>query len=590
MPITYPFPLQDITHEIRLKKPWDDSSDRWLTWWYRGVLKNHRAKSQPHVRVVFRKLLGDQVSDETYDQDLLLTSLGKVRIGTVWQDGRCRAKALFEEAKFDLDLVEGKWTHTSFEDTNLYLKSSPFHQEFYPLSHSDDPSQILEFKTTDQVTLLIPCMEYFSRCYGASEEVKRVLATFLQKDCENKLFAPLGMPEEDGIWRIRRRLRTHKDDSVFLAHYKYDDYTRRVSKGIHSQIAAEFDDKICAPVNLKINPWFKGKARVKVRGLWLNNNKTFLALRIAGHSEPEGQPIHVLVEKKKSPPKNAGTEEEDRDRVRVDLVTPPDEIDLTDDDEPNQGGSIVDILSSEFEILGKRRVVIDETKETEGNQQTQFTDDEANAFSTGEPYGSGGDVGYALIHSPQTFVSQGVLREMWEAFLYLHQAYPKQLLSVEWFTFVDGLSKEEELKLIGLEPFHIDEEIDGEIRNWLFLDGAKRQFPRGIFVIRITTPSEYVYVVETQRRWVKKKDKKGKITEGEEPLTGLVFTLKDHSKLGHYLRQILSKVRNAKGIFSKVSGLCPEKGAAFKHSRKSDQRRPEEASARNALSKVMIFL
>ena len=80
-------------------------------------------------------------------------------------------------------------------------------------------------------------------------------------------------------------------------------------------------------------------------------------------------------------------------------------------------------------------------------------------FSTGEPYGSGKGVGQASIHAPIRLESQGFLRDMWNALLYLQSAYPTAIHSVSWFTFEDGFSTSPDPRLISLEPFGIDDDV-----------------------------------------------------------------------------------------------------------------------------------
>jgi len=64
-----------------------------------------------------------------------------------------------------------------------------------------------------------------------------------------------------------------------------------------------------------------------------------------------------------------------------------------------------------------------------------------------------------------------------------------------------------------------------------------------------------VYIVEIQRRPEKKKDKHGNAMIGEESMTGCVFTLYDQSFLDMWIRILLDRIREAKGIFKKIVGV-----------------------------------
>ena len=589
MPIDFQFEMKKTAKSIRLKK-WSLGAGEWISWWYRGVLKNRRAIDQPHVRVVFRKLVDGKLTMELQEENILVTALDAVRLGRVWNNGRCLAEAAFEEKIFDINFSKEGWRYTSFRETNLNLRNSPFPQQLYPLGHPNSPTKLIDFSTAYGGNLVIPCMVYFACCYGASAEIRRVLTTFSEGECLKRFFAPLGRPKEDGKWQIRRKRRGLKmDDSRYLAHYKYDEYTRNVSKGIYSQIEAFHDPDNDEPTEIQIPPWFEGEVKVKVSGIPYDKGRSFLALQVLGCSDPVGLPISCYVEKKNKTGGQENVEEGER-IVSLETITSPDEIDLTDDDNPNQGGSIADVSDSSFQVIGPPRIVVNEEEEVDKeSDRPTFDDVESTSFSTGDPYGSGGEVGYALLHITHELESKGILRDIWDVLIHMKESYPDRVHKVECFTFDDGFC-DDEPKLISMEPFDEDDEVDNEVRNWLFLDRAKKLNPRGILVIRSIIDGKNIYLIEIQRRWGKKKKKDGSEKEGEESLTGLIFTLRNQSSLESWLRRLFLEIRMVKGVFSKVAGLCPGEASSFKHPPSNEHRSSGEASVRNALSKVDITL
>ncbi|WP_244579001.1 hypothetical protein [Escherichia coli] len=80
----------------------------------------------------------------------------------------------------------------------------------------------------------------------------------------------------------------NKYDAPFASFFALDGFTRKVIDRIQRQLDVCEDRKIY----LKVAPWFKGKARIKVKGFWLENNVTFLGLSVTGVSLPAGYTIN----------------------------------------------------------------------------------------------------------------------------------------------------------------------------------------------------------------------------------------------------------------------------------------------------------
>jgi len=208
-------------------------------------------------------------------------------------------------------------------------------------------------------------------------------------------------------------------------------------------------------------------------------------------------------------------------------------------------------------------------------------------FSTGEPHGSGKGVGQASIHAPITLESQGFLRDMWNALLYLQSAYPETIRGVSWFTFEDGFSTSPDPRLISLEPFEIDEEVETSVANWVYID-TQTKVPRGVLVVRVHVLDQTLYLMEIQRR--PPKPRAGGSEEASKPPSykGLVFTLSHQGSFEQWLRQVLSNVRHVEGVVQKLVGHCPGFADTFKHPKSKKEQIPCEASVLNAFSKVSI--
>lgn len=601
MPIPFTYKFKRISKAVRLKNSLSDNDADWMVWSYCGIYKNRSAESQPNVLIAFRELSSDKLSDNVIYKRVPLTSLGQLRIGTVWKESMCRAEAIldFPEDPFLVDFTKGSWKLTSFHDAFKEDSPPPYPESIYPLHHPVDQNWFIEFKLPTGGKLVIPCIEFFSRCYGRSEEVKRILATYTwdgnQDSVMSRLYAPLDEPEEPGRWKVKLKKRLVNGDVVLLAHAKYDRYTKNTAKSIHSQIEAQHDPKNKKPAFVKVAPWFQGPAQIHAKGIWFDNKRSFLALQIIGGSDPDG--LLIMRDRENS---NKATNSAEAGKAgdawsgaqQRKLVKAPDIIDLTGDDEPDHGAAAIELQDQDYVVLGQPRIVIDVRKDrAKSIAGPRSKGADATAFSSGEPHGSGKGVGYASIHAKQVMESHGALRDMWNAMLFLEMKRPELITSVEWFTFEDRFSKDAVPKVIALQPFDKEDEVDPAIRNWIYSDKSSKEL-RGILVARIIAEGKPVHIIEIQRRPRTKKDEDGNVTSSEESFMGMVFVLDDQSQFERWLRTVLSQIRYVKGVVQKLIDNCdcPGKVGVFKHSVAKADEVPCEASLANALSKVGVIM
>jgi len=598
--------LKRVSSTLRLKENLTGNTKKWIVWWYCGVYKNLKAESQPNALVAFRELSDNgDLSDHLIFRRVPLTALGQVRVGTVWLEGVCQQEAIYDTATFDVDFSLGNWQITSFQLTTKSELPPPYPMEVYPLKYEQDRNWIIEFQLASGGRLVVPCLEFFSRCYGRSAELKRVLATYpwhgTYGGVDNRLYAPLNQPEENGKWKVKLKKRLVNGDVIFLAHAKYDRYTEVKAKQIYAQIEAGHDPKDKFPTFIKVAPWFRGPAQLKVKGIWFDEGKSFLALQIVGCSDPGG----TLIERNRENRNNADLPAAPEDQGGAwngaperTIVKPPEIVDLTSDEEPDHSVGPIEIQDPDFEVLGNPRQVVDykdEQAKSSAGQKGGCAD--ANTFATGEAHGEGKGVGYAAIHARPVMESQGTLRDMWNALLEHKKKFPTLLTSVEWFTFEEGYQKAEEPKLIGVKEF-TDEEllnpfsqvITTAIRHWPYMDPATKIDVRGVLVARLTVRNQHVHILEIQRRFRRKKDENGNVKDSEEAFKGFVFKMKCNSNIEEYLREFLSDVRYVKGIVQHLVSSCPGDAASFNHSVSAEDEYPCESAVINALEKVEITL
>ncbi len=595
MPLPFNFKFARTSKQVSLKDVFGNDPDTLMVWLHTHITKNNKAQSQPIVRVAFRKVLSSGLSEQIVYKDAPITALGQLRIGSVWKDGFCRSQAVFEAGVFEINFSADGWRYTSFQQT----EDPPYDWLGYPLPYQRDKNQFLEFGLKSGGKLVIPCLEFFYRCYGRSAEIKRVLTTYPWHGANephlSKLYAELDELEEEGKWKVKLRKRLVLDDVLLLAHAKYESFTEGVLRGIYSQIESNYDARYSPQVFLKIQPWHQGKATLKVRGIQLNDG-SFLALQIVGCSDPEGAAIQRDREEFQ---KFDGFDIDGQDGydetgsyVRRFKKTPL-IVDLTKSEEPDYGAGSTEILDTEFEVVGKRRVVMDVRRDRVKNgaeQRGGSSVTSPSVVSGGNPYGRGKNVGQASIHAKQVMESGGMLRDMWNAMLYVQRQYPTLIQSVEWFNFESGLCADPEPQLVALTPFEDDDKtVDTKTRHWLYLD-LDSKVPRGILVARLRVGLKTVFIVEIQRRTRQKQNNGGVTEESEEAFKGLIFELDDGQALENWLDELLSEIRTVRGIIQKITGKCPGKAATFSHKPSGSDEIACQTLVVNALKKMGLNL
>lgn len=566
-----------------------------VVWWYGPVVKNTRAQSVPKAIVFFRRLdqagyLGRIVRRET-----ALTHLGLLRIGTIWNRGVSNARIALPTKTFQTSFSSEGWRIISpYQLVRERKEPNPISGKDYRLYFSPDRNFLLDFSLPDGRNLLIPCIEYFVRCYGRSAEAKRVLATYPWHEAEKRLFGQITEKPAENTWPIKLGKRMYNDDVYFLAHVLYDQFAQRAAKSVYAQIESSFQANEPYAF-LKIAPWFLGPAKLKVSGIKINEGRTFLGLSILGSSLP---PSNTIVRDREMSNKTTDMAESGTTggQTRAFPTRRLDEtrqtVELTDDDEPDHSGSAEQIEEDPFSLIGPTPKVIDRRHpKRDGETPRLWSVGNDNSFSTGEPFGSDKGVGHASIHATSVMESEGVLRDMWNAALHWQKSRPDVLKQIHWFTFEDSFSHEIEPKLISLDPFSTDEAntVDSQTQKWVYYN-FKEQIARGVLILRIITELKTVYLFEVQRRTTMTTAKDGFIRRSEESFKGLVFELNEQDELIAWLRALLSNIRRARGIVQKLTVECPGHAYSFKHSSAQNEQVACEAAIKNALRKVDVKL
>lgn len=563
---------------------------RLIACWYGGIKQTHQDKTQPKVEVTFRIWQKSNPPYGNFKVKLPLTALEHARLGSIWRGGKAEELAFFEEETFDLHFTENQTVYFTLKS----LINSDYFEPRQLITNTVgfEKGWLTQLPLPTGGSLFVPSIEVFSRLYGYSQELTRVLATYDQHEIENRLLLPITPEtEEEDLWKVRVAPRFARNDALHIAHFKYDPYTKKCFNSIYSQLEANHSNippkHASTPLAYpQIPPWFLGNARLKVRGFWLREN-SFLALNIVGCSEPEGPPI--IRYEFTSPNDPSYPEDEFTDYYVGRAKVPPGETGatLTGDQEPDHLSPTV-MLPGAIGVEGRRR--LQERREYSGNRgpgqhHSSKCEEDPDRFGGGDPYGSGKGVGRDCSYAELLLDSKGALRDFWDALLELQEA-DSTVKKVEWFTFNEGFCESSDPKLQPLVEPKGNTPRDQEARTWLLKrePGEKHPTPRGILIVRATIDGKVIFFLEIQRKLCQPIAEKRKEARNREPypesFKGMVFSTGDHEEALSWLEEILHKIPYKRGVLDKIAPHCPGQAGTYIH---PSPKEPGEAPGQRAL-------
>lgn len=575
-------------------KELENENGELVVWWYYGIRSKRKPTEEPKVFVCFRRILPDGSLGDFKHKRLPITSLGQFRVGTIWKEQKAVEEIVYETKIFRVDFSAGGWQHIQIDNAN----TGPISPSVYPLpTIQDEPSQLISFNAIDvkgaEVSLYVPCLEFFSRCYGRSQYIKYVLSLFPWEEAQNRFFAPFPAEPEGDKWHICLREKVVNGDAVFLAHAKYDPYANHTVRSIYSKFEKSFGNN-AQSVYPKVQPWFTGPAALKVSGVWLEEGKSFLALQIGGCSDPCGD--EILRGRLKRKPKTSsedGSSADDLINIPKPVIrnTPP-IVTVTGQEEPSTDTGAIIIADEDFEVLGRPRRVkrIKYDVEQGSYKQVPVPDENTRLFSGGESHGTGSGVGYAMYKADQIMESHGVLRDIWDALIWFHDNHPEVIGPPESYSYEEGFCDNPEPTLLAYQAFADDVvDIKGATRNWPFLSVEDR-IRRGALLARALVGPVHIYFFEMQRRIKITEDDSGNETYTEEPFRGMVFKLKDGDTLEDWVAHLMDVSRHTEGVLTSIAPQCPGMAELYKHNTAHTEKIPCEAAVRNALRKMGVKL
>ena len=527
-----------------------------------------------------------------------LTALGQLRIGTVLVDG-CSTAEVALPSKTLRVVFSSDCTTPDLRPLYRQLRQRP--DWFVRVALGGCALRLPLRGGGDH---WIPGLEYFSRCYGRSQEVKRILLECPWDQAEERLFAPVPADEaadeaaDVSTWRIRygsAASRLVPADAVFLAYVRHCVYAEARAKRLYPDLdirqpatAAEEASRRRLGIVLDVAPWFLGPVKLKVRGLPLADGG-FLALRVDGSSAP-AYPADLAIERlvasddPSADPDHAdpGVDSDSTVRRRQRRIS-ADGLRVVGSQAPAWNAQEAQLLDTDFDELTPRREVRTVRFERRrGPAPRVVSSRRPRQLSGAKRGGSDQDTGVALAFapSPQT---KDVLRDVWKALQFFKERYPACVRTVDWFTPEAGFRSSLPLGFVRFR-------LDGPYRvrqayPWVRLQPRVRR-PRGFVVIRVgvsggsgSEGTRHLYLVEIQRRALEK-------------FPGLVFDLERRDDSVEALRAWVDALRRKlplrRGVFASLLDDCPGKAATYQHLSLDHDRVRQETGVRNALRKMGV--
>ena len=524
--------------------------------WYGALHRNTNDPSQPLASVLLHDVHDYKLIGEFRCTKVSALNLGLLPIGSVWHEGKIVAKAKLTTKRFDVNFSNDGWEHYCLKGDNKPPIPASVYPLFNPCRDEIADAWMLRFHLGNGGTLIIPSLEFFTRCYGSSR-LRRSLLTLPWDEAEERLFPKPTEPlptEEKNAWQIYLPFPHTESDIPLLAHIKYDPYAKRQTKWIASQTLS------CDPnqrLFLKVAPWTKQKGKIDVSGFYIKETKTFVALNIIGM----GLSAHpqYIVYKTRSSAKML--EDESTTNSVTNITSQPEYTDpeLLDDESPVQGRGFKKLQEPPFlwideEPLLTRHIDRDcvHKKLQKCQKQDVMTNEgttlRSNMVSTGATYGTSSEVSEAFTHSKQETKSIDQIWNMWKSLISYAKDHPDIISGVYHYSVETGFQDSGTPQLINFPLTRARYGSDGTNNKKLLTKKeigrlgfaivyGKPPKRRGFLLLKVSLKNNHFYLIEIQQR--------NDITP--EHYAGLAFMITPEEDFEKFLPDLLEKIKSADG-------------------------------------------
>ncbi len=529
----------------------------WVVRWYLGIVRNPTALSEPGVL-----LLLTSVKENRVRQALIgLTHIGQVRLNSIWQGGRFVRNLQMLSMITKISGDAEAYNMIPATAVGRISKISPTSEEAGLLNQGGSLTTI---SLGNKQKLLFPTIELFSRCYGRSQYVTRILATLPFDDAVRALIVPDAVPHQDGCWLVTMHMHCSDEDAVFLAHLRHEAITRDRVRKLCGQFQAARVQHGSALVMPALVPWWPTNTLLKYSGVSLTSEPgTFLVFRIDGMSEPEGPPIFAdrnntnLTEATDASNESTGGSGWGRYRAKGSLSENP--LTLTHTLEPSGAFDSKRISDPSFEILGSRRNVERVVRPASSNRAPRALAPIGKSPSSlsGGAIRSGTDrPAPARIEAPTELHVSDVAQELWKAIVDVIDMDCDLDTTIESWTGTSWIVSEDPIGA----PFLSSDVSDAA--SWCYVrDASRRKRSRYYYLAKVANGSRAAYFFETERR----SSQNNNNATSSEQFRGLAFTLSDDAKMSEVVYSICEFLKLHKGVLVDIDINGPDDLLVYTH-------------------------
>lgn len=554
------------TARIRFQPP-ENAPKILVPIWHGAVSKNpSNENTTPISDVVFRSLRSDNSLGSIYHIPSAISFLGALRPGSVWSDGRQIGRlAMTTLPSTEVCFDDAAWECVTAREVRLFNRFPEFD---IPFGQND--SWLIQLHTRAGKTILVPCLEFFTRCYGRSSETSRLIATY-GLDAVTKRYLYGHELNLDQL-KIQIKNNTSHKEAVFLAHAVYSEYTQRKCNEIHTCMTALFSTK--SRTFLKAEPWFEGRALIAGEGFWLDND-TFLLLNINGLSEPEGIPITIERQRRTAEKGAPGTGNAYRKPPPVGASN--EEVSLTDTEAPDSNYARI-VFDPPFKTLGVKRTLIKKKQRLPGKKGKALQGDVRSSLAPGDARGKGKGGGKSEAESPE-WSQGGILDQMWQTCHSLAKLHKNRISNIGWYTLSLGHQTE------GIPQYQFLTIKQKTSLPTLGKSKLTPPAPRAALIIRMTVDAHHIYIIEIYRKPSCTEDGEFK----EESYCGVMVRLPTDRKMANIQLQLIfvNILKHECRIKDKVLSSHPHR--VFVHKPREGQPTPLKKVVITNLAKVIGF-
>lgn len=547
--------------------------------WYGALHRNTHDPSQPLATVLLHDVRDNKLIGQFRCTRVSALSLGLLPIGSVWHDGKIVAKAKLATKRFEVDFSANGWEHYCLKGDDNPLIPASVYPLFNPCRDEIADAWMLRFHLADGDTLVIPSLEFFTRCYGSSR-LRRTLLTSLWDEIDGKLFKQLyeiPPPEENDEWRTYPATPYIDSDVPLISHIKHDQYAKLQVKQIMSQILSRDPNH---RLFLKVAPWTNHKGKIEVSGFYIKITKTFVCMNIIGIGL-SAHPKYVIY-RTRSSIKNSEYETETNSIIKITAQTNYTNPELIDDESPSQDRGLTKLQEPPLLWIDEEPILTRHIDQDPANKKLQknkrqnmttITDvaPHSHKVSAGTAYGRNKDVLEGLTHSDQEVKFIDQIWNMWESLTNYAKDHPDIICGIYHYTIGIGFRDIGYPQLINFPLTYNDHDTEVDSNNKLINSkryGVKR-FPivygnppkrRGFLLLKVVLKNNHFYIIEIQQRY----------NTTSEHFAGLAFQKEVEGDFEKFLFFLLEKIKLANGHVTELAKRW-KGGKAFAYRHKTSQ-------------------